>query len=339
MHNTTTAEDEGLVEWARQGGVYLLSGHSKGPALPEILELKDFYAKSLTSKKASDIIDNDLNKLLKHTLWPKPHSSAARQLLERIRQHGRNFGSDFSQDASVQDEEYERELEREIQKEQELVNEVRQESPEHESDWRYDLVFDVDRACRLPIQVVPLEALTKRVPLLADLGVCWPQQILCTMNFVSTIRAPKDLGGFLRSVDAMLVFPNNDCLLLSDREADALLALFWLRRQASILVDSVRFLSFPLYRAYLDGDIPAPLMLPNECSLSDDIVAVLQMFMGETAYPTKARQRALTDFLQLDRRGQIAQTGRHAAMQLVKERGTLSAYERSDLAKLIAEIE
>jgi len=341
MRNSITAEEEGLPEWARQGGVFTITRDAQNAALPENLELKDYYAKALKSKTASEIIDGDLNKLLRDKLWRAVNSASSKKFVEDIRRHGATYGTSIDMVASVTDEEYERELEREVQKEQEIIKEVRNVSPAYEEDWRYHSVFTIDNPSRLPIRPMTVQSLTQHVPLLKELGVHWPQQLLCTQNFASTIAAGTDLGGFLRSVDMMLAFPSGDYLLLSDREADAILALFWKELNASIHSVTVHLFSFRLYCAYLSGEIDEPLVLPPSASpaIDSNVVSIIQMFMGDTSYPGQERQHALAEFLGLNAGGQRATVGRRAAMQLLKERGTMMGYERSDLAKLIAVLE
>lgn len=341
MRNSITAEEEGLPEWARQGGVFTLTRNVQDAALPESLELKDYYSKALQKKTASDIIETDLNKLLRDKLWRAVDSANSRDLVEKIRQHGNTYGTSINMVASVHDDEYERELEREVQKEQEIVKEVRQVSPAAEIDWRYDVIFNICSLSQLPIKTLELKYLTGRAPLLAELGVTWPKRVRCTQNFVDTIKSGTDMGGFLRSIDMMLTFPSGECLLLSDREADAILALFWKRLEMPICSDSVHLICFRLYCAHLNGEIAMPLVLPPTGSptIDVDMIAILQMFMGDTSYPVEDRRHALAEFLSLQEGGQRAKLGRHAAMQLLKERGTMIGYERSDLAKMIASLQ
>eukprot|EP00966_Prymnesium_polylepis_P211029 4886695-Prymnesium_polylepis.2 len=108
-------------------------------------------------------------------------------------------------------------------------------------------------------------------------------------------------------------------------------------RQAAPMAPRVLFVNY----AYLRDSpcaMEVPLVLPQGHSpyamLGDTVqsaLAVLQLFMGETSYPSEERLRALQDFLHYKCDG-----NRHELVDaLVSSRGTVHTFTRSDLARLL----
>ncbi len=54
----------------------------------------------------------------------------------------------------------------------------------------------------------------------------WPAQVQCTSNFAHATNA-STLNDYLHPVDSVLVLPSGEALLLSEREADAVLLRMW----------------------------------------------------------------------------------------------------------------
>jgi len=330
----------------------------------------------------------------------------------QMAKHGGKYGRGVELVTSVCDEEYERELEREVEKEEEIIVQLRCEKPAEETIWSYAQAVHATGPADLNVTTLTLSELIHRIDVLKEFeNFPWPAKVKFTSNFANTIRASTDLTGFVRSVDAALVFPDGTWLLLSNREADILLPHFWARKSPTAWESHVCFVNFPLVRSSLNAGVAPRMVLPEiepsrpvspltvqertvRTSVSslvggvmglfrptsqskDDavgksngkkggksrksgkskgrdtdgmqkysadvcdekIIAMLQLFMGETSYPSEKREDALQSVLSLRAGGERADEGRKVARQFLRERGTAHSYERSDLARMIASME
>ncbi|KAL4176792.1 hypothetical protein KRP22_001733 [Phytophthora ramorum] len=127
------------------------------------------------------------------------------------------------------------ECERELQTEEENVKiracEVAQCSPAQEEAWKYSATLSVRSVHELDgvVQIVDMESFVRQQisPELAHLT--WTSaRIFGTVNFFSTILARESMDRtteFLRQIDVLLVFDNDEILLVSECEADHILKL------------------------------------------------------------------------------------------------------------------
>jgi hypothetical protein len=143
-----------------------------------------------------------------------------------------------------------------------------------------------------------------------------------------------------------LAFPNNQVLLVSEREADDLIKLFW--KQAENATAKVSLSHLSLLRSSMDDKVPG--LLPNSMVLgrkwgssrmlwrsaslkwespSSLIVATMQLFAGETMYPTEICHEALKEIL----RGPEVSLGPAVAdpAHIVDARGNSHLLQYSDL--------
>lgn len=122
-------------------------------------------------------------------------------------------------------EECERELEKEEEEEEEVEREVAKVSPASELDWEYctaleaTSVSDLDAGARCD----SLADAVQQVLVPDSLGSMeWSTQVWLTHNFLHAAALPLGSAGndYLRHVDAVLLLPSGEIVLLSEREAD-----------------------------------------------------------------------------------------------------------------------
>ena len=140
----------------------------------------------------------------------------------------------------------------------------------------------------------------------------------------------KDQSEFMRPLDAVVVFPNGDVLLLSEWEADEVLPLLWKAASSS----SAPFMvNFAYLRAAADASSsviqmrvpPAPTSSVPRLAVNDRTMAGLQLLAGETMFKTQARKAAVQAL------AASSVAAKKAALQLVHLRGRQHMISRSDL--------
>ena len=165
----------------------------------------------------------------------------------------------------------------------------------------------------------------------------WMDKIYITSNFARTVQNPlgesvEDVSQYLRLVDTLLIFPNDEVLLVSEREADALLRAFW-QKQISTCPQRVEpnfSLSTqpgpdPCFSSILYAGIHKVLSCPRR--LEAKTLVRLLLFSGETNSPTPETGFELTSLLDA---GNPVES-RAAALTLPSLRGLSSTLPMSDL--------
>jgi hypothetical protein len=310
-------------------------------------------------------------------------------LIQQIEQKGRQLGQGYSVIAgSGLSEEVERELQEEEQQEEEVEVQPPLVTPAAERDWQYKAVLQpgvasVQQLCSTAgslLSVMQLSEVSER--LLAapgPAGIKWSGKVFCSANFVCTTAASLQkvasgtcsssssssgtanhlavgssggLDEYLRPVDALLLFPSSDeVLLLSEREADALQDLLW---KASFSSSSSSSSGVPVllslaYARLAAADAPprvqqqlrlASPLIPTAAvgggqlrsqskrmrmsELQDGIVQLvsLLLFNGSASYGSEAQREQLR---------QVMRGKRGAAEVLLSLRGKSALLARSDL--------
>ena len=134
------------------------------------------------------------------------------------------------------DEECEREMEQEQEEEEE--KEVPRVTPAGETDWATSKDLAATSPLMLPAAagVMSLSTAASKLSKMAIHRLSWSSRVFCTRNFVHSVAASTCLDEYMRQVDFIAVFPGanpnssgprHQLLLLSEREADTLLALLW----------------------------------------------------------------------------------------------------------------
>ena len=149
----------------------------------------------------------------------------------------------------------------------------------------------------------------------------------------------KDLGDFMRPVDAIIIFPSAgasaEVLLLSEWEADQVLSLMWASKPVK---DKPFFVNLVYLREAADKQLSSGeirLRVPalprsgsrssSKLGVADITVAGLQLLAGETMFGTSERKESVTTL------AASSAAAKKAALQLVALRGRQHMISRSDL--------
>eukprot|EP00899_Mesostigma_viride_P019524 jgi/Mesvir1/27573/Mv07318-RA.1 len=251
MANTVEATQAGLIHATRQGAHFALThGATWHRALvDEEVALDRMYESALAEQPASQLVE----KLVERAVADSGNRLDGRMaaMMEGIRDRGRKYGSDFSVVVSQMalGGECERELEMQAEQEVEVEKEVQLPmcTPRAEVTWDYASVLHIRSPRELPAPVLTLQNGTALLLPTGLRSIPWSDKVFMTYNFlqgtlnnvtITVVGQPPrptpekglELNEFLRAVDAMLYFPDTgEVLLLSEREADAVLELLWER--------------------------------------------------------------------------------------------------------------
>jgi len=255
----------------------------------------------------------------------------------RIEEQASRYGAGTLITASALDEECERELEQEEEEEEEVELQVAKQAPRAEADWDVAAAL----ACGLagvraaqPGLMRLSEAVTRHLKQAKAAGsIVWDAaggSVWLTPGFMLTLEKAEedDLSLYLRQVDSIVALPSDKALiLLSDREADALLAAEWAgasHSRRNLLPSKL------LHLSYVRSE-HARLMdrRPQRAALSEAALGRAQLFNGETMF-CAAEKAALKEALG-------TQSARSAALALPALRGLEKNLPESDLAQLCEE--
>lgn len=179
-------------------------------------------------------------------------------------------------------------------------------TPRAERDWAYGMALTARSPASLAtaagIQAMPVTQLAQMLEPQALRNIPWSTNLYCTRNFaLATASKQPPLNNYLRPVDALLLFPNGEVLLLSEREADQVQACICVaghqggsHRSSSSNTGPV-LLSLPQVRqCSWDGWKHAPRLAssaaaapPHELAIKD--VVCLQLLNGEAMYAAGAQ--------------------------------------------------
>ncbi|CAE7206919.1 unnamed protein product [Symbiodinium necroappetens] len=334
MANTVAAAEEALSEWAKQG--LLFSSTRAAPelaVLDETVELSAFYKEAVVPKEVAVLVRGEAERTEQRAASSLRDSD--RELMQKIQHRADQYGNGVQVAAGVLDEEYERELEVEKEVEKEVERQVPTMTPYHEEEWDVSQVVHADSVVSLKIETFSIPDVFAATRSLNRYKSIWPKviKVYCTRNFRQAINEAAGLDEYLRPVDAVVAFESGGLLLLSEREGEQALVAFWTAQVAQATRPRACFVNMPLWRKGFSSQ-PAGL-LPNVAGvprvLCDPPVLVsLQVFMGDTSFKDVAQQESL--------RALATSMGRDAAgvmKQLVRLRGMLHRYERSDMAWML----
>lgn len=248
IKNSADLQRAGLVEWAHSALQHADALADPARALTdERSEPKVLYAPALAPREAAALVAASAARF--DAGWRAAHARSAAMVVA-AEARVRTFGVGLMVAASSLGAECEREIEEEEEQEREVEPELPSYAPHAERDWDVvaaaadGLPACVDEsaavrlsdfvAARLPAPVGAIDWAPARGDYQfwrgfgRDSGAVW-----ATANFARTLAdaagAPTEWSLFLRPVDSLLLFPNGDILLLSDREADAVVAAAWMQ--------------------------------------------------------------------------------------------------------------
>lgn len=365
--NTAAATGEGLIEWGKQGSHFGTTHHPQARVLDERLQLDVLYGSAVREASAHEVVSSALQHGRERcrSLGELSHDE---HVCRAIVQHVRRLGSDVRAAVSGIDEEVERELECERRAEKERERQLPRREPAVPEVWDFASVFDRRTASSnfVPTDLDPAagvvnlsDAFNSRCAhtLFGNVWHCdlqagfsgWHEcRIFVTHSFMETVldEEPQvEMAEYLRPVDALIVFGGSrSCLLVSEWEADQLLALVWDRPPAGDA--SAAFLTNAAYMRHAadaGGPWPPVLAVPRrdrseprnkvahvEPPLGENTLAALQLLAGETMYATDARKAAV--------RALLSSPGiKSAVRELVCVRGRGQMLARSDLERICAD--
>jgi hypothetical protein len=252
MGNTMAATQHGLLQWTGQGLRFAVARGEPALAVEdERLGLDELYGLARALQPVPDLAAAHRDELLRRLqqlggagggraggaaallqLLPPQERGWAERIGECAAEHGR--GHTAMAGAAEVGEECERELEKEEEVEEEVQREMPRAAPAVEEDWAYERTLGARSAAELPVKLYNLRKAVNSLwpPGLRDIR--WSGEARCTLNFMSTtgtVKAGGNLNELLRPVDALLLFPSREVLLLSEREADGVLGAAWAARR------------------------------------------------------------------------------------------------------------
>ncbi|CAI5746922.1 unnamed protein product [Peronospora destructor] len=226
MDNTKAEAVRGLLEWAGNGIHFRETQLNQDKELVnENWSLETLYHEKLHADKIAQVIKS------KASFYFKDSVDA---LVDKICRRGFAYGVDNEVCCTSHTDECERELqvEEEVQQEQEV--EVLALLPRKEKVWEYASVLRAKTVEDLngDVQVLELTEFIRQSISPKELAsLAWTSsQIFGTQNFFATIEARTGwsrMNAFLRVIDVVLVFKNDQVLLVSECEADRILKLLW----------------------------------------------------------------------------------------------------------------
>jgi hypothetical protein len=359
MDNTVSATAAGLPIWAAQGSHFCTTQDPRARLIEENLSLKGLYGGAIKEESIFEHVKKmqgiNLARIRDLKIVPEVKYM---ELMSRIcEERARPFGSDQTIVSAGLDEECERELENERELEREIEKQLPHCKPQQPREWNFRAVLELHSPTDLPAdaQVMPLDkALRENVS--EDIGLSsirWEEcKIFVTKNYMETVMPNlgvliSDLGEYLRPVDVVLVFPSQECLLLSEWEADQVLMLMWKCISIGKFPTKTQFVNLCYLREAADSQWtnPAHMMLPlvssnlrepNKALVHDMTLAGLQLLAGETMFgPHNSTQAAVRE-KRLHALSTLLPTpeAKAAALKLPALRGLTHMISQSDLENL-----
>ena len=374
--NTVEANAESLLIWATQGILFASTfGRPKSSVEDELLTLNQFYGssrKNIDVAEAAELVKANYINRIHGDCLPGNLLNLVKSIMKRVG----NYGKDFQSTSRGTDEECERELELEQEEEEEKEVEIPTMTPRNEVDWNFSAIFQATTSLSLPTKVTSLSDFIANS--LHPKSLCkinWSNKIFCTENFAYAVMEDMMAGtsfhynNYLRLVDSTLIFSDGSRLLLSEREADSIIPLFWRANKSDKVTAGVvyvhhTFVSLASEDNMNNGGDHCFLALPcnngsnpevvknnlnfltsfvssNACSTGDDdeALASLQLFAGETMYNSDARKEALARMLlYLDDSNGTEIVASNEPEHLVVMRGNIARLAYSDLEFACKEI-
>ena len=270
LMNTVEWTTGSLAEWAHQGSYFCTTKRNPNLRLmDENLDLSDMYALPFTRTSVSKIVVQQQKWFRKRC---QNDNSVLSDLMQQISNRAYKFGQEIFTHGSNCDEECERELENERELEREAERQIPRQVPVNEKNWDYSSIFEADSPQNLPsnVGVVSLKSVCLKLSCQFQ-HILWDDDIYVTRNFFHTVHdlismktVESDLAHFLRPIDAAMYFEKSRMLLLlSEREADSILELFWQKQSVKQHVKStdVFFVHLSFLKSALGKICESPLSL------------------------------------------------------------------------------
>jgi hypothetical protein len=351
MQNTIKSIWKGLSSWTDQGLFFATSSKPQHAKLPERNDLNTMYGAGVTNSPLDDLASS-LKEYHRNRTCFDEESSMVTDIVSRCQ----DLGQSYSILRTGAEEECERELQLEVEEQQEEQVEEEKMIPMGESDWDYSSIFRAPSISALhACDKLSLHDVISRYLSVESLSrLLWSGKIFCTNNFVQTIlnnqQQKMKLDRCLRTADFMIRFPSDEYLLLSEREANALLQEFWKKRDSGETSQGYYLCqrSFECDKMLKDSSLLRIGSAIKE-GIDDHVASSLQLFAGDTMYESEGRRVALKKILSVVKRDsskietEVLSDITGQPEELVRMRGKFGLFEMSDLesvcSTLISEIE
>ena len=312
MSNTVQNVAKWLPEWAFQGGQYIIKKDIPTLALiPDLATLDDMYGHKLDEQPIPQVWDQHKSSLLmrrKNTSLP----STAQRILDNIDNRIKEYGEEFNTIVGNLEEECERELEKELEMENELERQIPSNKARNEHCWDVTLLLNCshpkeieDASVKSLAEFVSNNIYFEGKPFKTRPVLHWPSELYGTENFFHACENKEILNtrcssnDYLRLIDSFLIFSNDVILLVSEWEADKILELTWNNHCTTFVLvnltytrkaDETNVIKFQSPKSTLDAAF----------TVSDKVIAALELFHGEVMYATENRKNAIEAILSSD---------------------------------------
>ena len=341
VRNTAEATANGIPEYSTQASHFCMTQDPKARLLDENIMLADLYGSAVAEDNASAVVkrtfENDRARCEKLGI---EYNETAVQISAQVKSLADKYGSDVCVTSTGVEAECERELENERELEKEREQQLPKQAPVFPTPWPFAELLTAASPMVLPAAagVLGLERAIcdhfdrslNAIPW-KDCRIFVTQAFACTV--IDSLGAAIDQSQFMRPVDAIVVFPGGEVLLLSEWEADNVLQLLW---DSASIGNRPFMVNLAYLRDAADKQLPPAqicLRVPSapkaqtkaQAKVDDITVAGLQLLAGETMFATEARKQSVKT---------LAATtvgAKQAALLLVELRGLQHMISRSDL--------
>ena len=299
--NTFRATIEGITNWASQGMHFgTTEKNIESILIKEKLGLHEFYGRSFESETIVD----QVKKIVKEAFNRVGGSNAlsltlSEQMIDRVKLLD-TFKVSSRHGA---DEQCEREMELDREMEMEMQKEIPQMTPRVERGWNWKQVITASSPSDLPTEIYSLQSFVEKNLQPSNLRFLnFSKKVYLSRNFVISVHEQiSSYNEYLRIVDPIVIFPNGQCILVSERESEFILCEFRNHYKNKKGTVGNIFTHVPLLRNHMDSNkyfnIRKALLLELNSGLTlnidDHEVASIQLLSGETSYKTKRRQDVL----------------------------------------------
>lgn len=311
IRSSTSGVSAGLSQWTSQG----MHFHRLRPIIETFptlacenlkLDLEFMYSDAVGKFSMAEYAQAERERCVSETGSHLPQSSV--YCVDDIVKRVEDLGAGFTTRATLGiGEECERELENEREfEEEEVATEVPKSTPRMEIDWDYSKILLATNASDI-IEISGAKYIGDFIKSSLK-GATFQENdfkhIYATENFLEAV----DLGSgvtrfmmhgeanFLRNVDMCIAFGSQMMLLVSEREADCILGLFWdACKHDGAISDSAASLTISNFRYLCQSKTRDEIPLGLQCraqergqnKFTDDALAALQIFNGDTNYRGK----------------------------------------------------
>lgn len=303
IHNSISQVASGLSQWASQG----MHFHKLSPLIelqPNLacedvsLGLEVMYKDSLESVPIVESVQAEREHFMSSAGLELSESTlrSVDAVLYRVDSLGAGFST---QTTTGIGEECERELENERELLEEIEMEIPSELPCSERDWAYSALLEAEDISDIVVTSGAVSLgnfIEEYIGAMAFAEDAF-QHIFATKNFCQTVQrstaGSKDMENFLRTVDVCIVFSCRRVLLVSEREADCILALFWDScKSGNHSRSSTKLPTFVNFRYLSQSESGKHVRLGLHCksevqganNCPDERLAALQVFNGDTNF-------------------------------------------------------